>query len=182
MIYLIPPVPTQEPKWRIRAEYSGKLTRRASSFILREEVAKIFADKGVPVVPLGHEPCEATEEALVKAMDEIDTRNIKLSRRLLSELKFELLGARSRIQWPQVIIDCRRAAEAVEEAQNRYEEAHQKVMEYAMEQLGLNELTCILVEGPHECIKSPTRQCLYDDEEDPSHDGCLVCGEPEERK
>jgi hypothetical protein len=178
VIYLIPPVPTQEPKWRIRAES----TKLSSSFILRDEVAKIFSDNGVPVIPLGKPPSGATEEALVAAMDEIDTRHIKLSRRLLSELRFELLGARSRIQWPQVIIDCRRAAVDVVEAQNRYEELHEKVMEYAMDQLGLNELTCILVEGLHECIKSPTRQCLYDDEEDPSHDDCLVCGEPEERK
>jgi hypothetical protein len=178
VIYLIPPVPTQEPKWRIRVES----TKLFGSFILREEVAKIFADNGVPVIPIGKEPREATEEALVSAMGEIDNRHIKLSRRLLIELKFELLGARSRIQWPQVILDCRRAAEAVVEAQNRYEELHEKVMKYAMDQLGLNEMTCILVEGPHECIKSPTRQCLYDDEEDPSHDDCLVCGEPEERK
>ena len=83
---------------------------------------------------------------------------------------------------PQVYWDCRRAAEEVREAQNRYNELHEKLMEYALAQLGLTELEAILVEGPHECVKSPTRCCLYDDEEDPSHDDCLVCGKPEERK
>lgn len=181
MIYLIPPVPTQEPKWRLHAEHTGA-THRISTFTLSDEVAKIFVDKGIPVIQLGQEPIEATEVSLVEALDEIRDRNIRVSKRMLRELDHELLGARSRIQWPQVIRDCRQAAAAVVEAQNRYEEAHQKVMEYAMDQLGLNELTCILVEGLHECVRSPTRQCLYDDEEDPSHDGCLVCGEPEERK
>jgi hypothetical protein len=178
VIYLIPPIPTQEPKWRIRVES----TKIFSSFIIRDEVAKIFVDKGLPVIQLGKPKSGATEEALVAALDEIGNRRIRLSRQLLSHLKFELQVARSSIQWPQVILDCRRAEEAVVEAQNRYEEAHQKVMEYAMDQLGLNKLTCILVEGPHECVRSPIRRCLYDDEEDPSHDDCLVCGEPEERK
>lgn len=29
---------------------------------------------------------------------------------------------------------------------------------------------------------SPTKHCLYDDDEDPAHDQCVFCGEPYERK
>lgn len=39
-----------------------------------------------------------------------------------------------------------------------------------------------LKEGKWECIESPTFLCWYDSAEDPAHDWCLYCGEPEERK
>lgn len=33
-----------------------------------------------------------------------------------------------------------------------------------------------------ECPESPTGYCIYNHDEDPCHDNCLVCGDPEERK
>ena len=35
--------------------------------------------------------------------------------------------------------------------------------------------------GGWECPESPTGQCIYDRFEDPFFDGCLVCGEPDDR-
>ena len=32
------------------------------------------------------------------------------------------------------------------------------------------------------CDKSPTGLCVYDDKNDPAHDQCLCCGDPNERK
>jgi hypothetical protein len=32
------------------------------------------------------------------------------------------------------------------------------------------------------CPTSPTHQCVYDSAEDPRHDSCVYCGDPEERK
>lgn len=37
-------------------------------------------------------------------------------------------------------------------------------------------------EGSHDCDKSPTKKCWYDNREDPMWDQCLFCGEPDERK
>lgn len=37
-------------------------------------------------------------------------------------------------------------------------------------------------EGIHLCELSPTARCCYSDLDDPSHDSCLFCGEPSERK
>ncbi len=34
----------------------------------------------------------------------------------------------------------------------------------------------------HRCEHSSTGYCVYNDEEDQSHDSCLVCGDPHERK
>lgn len=40
-----------------------------------------------------------------------------------------------------------------------------------------------LVLGYHPCPNgSPTGECIYNNEEDPSLDSCLYCGQPEERK
>ncbi len=36
--------------------------------------------------------------------------------------------------------------------------------------------------GLHECKESPIGICVYNIEDDPSRDFCLVCSEPEERK
>jgi hypothetical protein len=33
-----------------------------------------------------------------------------------------------------------------------------------------------------ECPESPTGHCVYDRYEDPAHDNCIFCGDPEERK
>jgi hypothetical protein len=33
-----------------------------------------------------------------------------------------------------------------------------------------------------DCAKSPVGKCIYNHFEDPCHDWCLVCGDPEERK
>lgn len=35
--------------------------------------------------------------------------------------------------------------------------------------------------GGHRCDASPTRECVYDETEDPECDFCLYCGDPEER-
>jgi len=32
------------------------------------------------------------------------------------------------------------------------------------------------------CKKSPVKTCIYDSLEDPVHDSCIFCHEPEERK
>ena len=44
------------------------------------------------------------------------------------------------------------------------------------------EAKSIAVEYYWDCKDSPTGSCFYDQREDPCHDECLVCGEPEERK
>jgi len=36
--------------------------------------------------------------------------------------------------------------------------------------------------GFYECEKSPTSQCVYLESDDPMHDFCLFCEDPEERK
>jgi hypothetical protein len=180
MIYLIPPVPGQETNWRLRAEYTEGVTR---SFTISGDVAKVLADKGVPVVMLGRTTVGATEESLVESLAEIECRNLRVSKSILRELAYSinLLGEGSRLLLPQVYWDCKRAQESAKEAQARYESAHQALMRYAATKLGLPE-DIVLVQGPHECIKSPTRSCLYNHEEDRCHDECLVCGCPEERK
>jgi len=38
------------------------------------------------------------------------------------------------------------------------------------------------VSGGWNCLESPIGCCLYNDAEDPAHDDCLFCHEPEERK
>lgn len=40
----------------------------------------------------------------------------------------------------------------------------------------------LLVFGGHSCDKSPTKSCVYAHYDDPCHDDCLYCGNPEERK
>ena len=37
-------------------------------------------------------------------------------------------------------------------------------------------------EGIHECYESPSARCIYDEEMDPSHDFCVFCQQPHERK
>ena len=159
MIYIIPPTPRQgvdqvaylEPSWRFRAEYPNDTPRKSSSFNISETVAKVLADKGVPVVHLGSEPTGATEAALVEALEEIDRLNLRINKRVLREIGFaiDLLGEGSRLLLPQVYWDCQRAWKAVEDAQNRYETAHADLMRYAATQLGLPE-DVELIEGPHQ--------------------------------
>jgi len=36
--------------------------------------------------------------------------------------------------------------------------------------------------GTWKCDNSPYEVCVYDHENDPAHDFCLICGEPDERK
>ena len=36
--------------------------------------------------------------------------------------------------------------------------------------------------GGWNCERSPYRKCIYDHKRDSSHDFCLICGNPEERK
>ena len=43
-------------------------------------------------------------------------------------------------------------------------------------------LGAMVVIGRHFCADSPVGTCLYDQEEDPTWDTCLVCGHPSERK
>jgi len=33
-----------------------------------------------------------------------------------------------------------------------------------------------------DCEQSPFNKCIYDNIQDPCHDHCLICGDPEERK
>ena len=39
-----------------------------------------------------------------------------------------------------------------------------------------------VVLGPHECNASPTELCIYNQDTDPDHKACVVCGRPEKRK
>jgi len=39
-----------------------------------------------------------------------------------------------------------------------------------------------LTHGSWDCYESPTAACVYDDAEDPMHDCCVICQQPEERK
>jgi hypothetical protein len=39
-----------------------------------------------------------------------------------------------------------------------------------------------VVLGTWDCDESPTGSCVYNDETDPCHDQCVVCGDPDERK
>jgi len=183
VIYITPPIPGHETSWRLRAEYAEGSPRITASFQISEVVAKVFADNGVPVVLLEGATVGATEASLIEAIEEIDRRNLRVSKRVLKEVGYaiDLLGEGSRLLLPQVYWDCRRAWEAVEEAQSRYETAHAELMKYAATKLELPD-GVVLVEGPHECVRSPTRSCLYNHEEDRCHDECLVCGGPEERK
>lgn len=34
----------------------------------------------------------------------------------------------------------------------------------------------------HECLRSPTRHCVYNIDADPAKDQCIFCGDPFERK
>jgi len=181
MIYLIPPVPNQETNWRLRAEYPEGAPRVIRSFTISEDVAKVFADKGIPVVRLGRKPVGATEAALIEALDEIDCQNLRINKRVRREILYaiDLLGGESRL--PEVYWESRRTWENFKEALSRYESVHADLMKYAAEQLGLPEGT-VLVEGTHKCVKSPTRSCLYNHDEDRCPDECLVCGQPGERK
>ena len=182
MIYIVPPVPNQEPNWRIRVEYPEGSLRTTKSLTISEEVARVLSDKGVPVVLLGMKPVGATESALIDALDEMDRRSLG-SKRMIKEIFYaiDILGEGSRFLLPQVYWDCRRAWKSVTEAQAQYETLHAELMRYAATKLGLSN-GVVLVEGPHECIKSPTRSCLYDHDADRCHERCLVCGEPEERE
>lgn len=38
------------------------------------------------------------------------------------------------------------------------------------------------VMGYQQCPNSEVCFCIYDEAEDPVHDNCLICGQPEERK
>jgi len=75
----------------------------------------------------------------------------------------------------------RTAREAVRGLEHELEDAKLKLVN---ERLGTSysDEDCVLVFGIHECPKSPTHACVYNDEEDPSHDGCLFCHGPHERK
>lgn len=40
----------------------------------------------------------------------------------------------------------------------------------------------LIIPETWECETSPVGVCVYDDTDDPMHDQCLFCGDPEERK
>jgi hypothetical protein len=186
MFYLIPPT-EREPQWRIRsvAPISKERVRpdRIQTVKLTEDLARVFAEAGVPSV--FEKPIElgASEEALVRAKAYFEGHSIRLSNKLRKTLEFELslFDKYSMQRLPKVFHDCRRAAAIAKEAQLRYETLHEEVLSWAIVELNLPD-NIDLVEGPHDCTRSPIRRCLYDNEKDSMHDQCLVCGEPEERK
>jgi len=184
MIYITPPnSSSQGDSWHIYAEYSSDSPRTNKSFPISDKIARVFADKGVPVVLPWNQSVGATEEALVEALREIAYQRLRVNSRVIKEITYiiEHLTKEAKLLLPQIYWDCRKAWEGVQEAQSKYEALHEELMRYAANKLGLPE-GVVLVEGPYKCIKSPTLSCLYDHDEDRCHDECLVCGEPEERK
>lgn len=176
-ISILPPT-EQEPKWQLQAEFLPPTKPYwTHTFIISEAVAKVFADCGMRANP------QTLEEALHKALDYFDDHGIRLAKRLRKTLEFQLslFDEFALRNLPQIYHDCRRAKEAVEEAETTYYLLHEQLMLWVADTLKLPTDTD-LVEGPHDCHKSPIRVCVYNNDEDKCHDDCLFCGEPEERK
>jgi hypothetical protein len=88
MVYLVPPVPTQEPSWRLRVDGPQGGT---DSFQISDEVAKIFVDAWVPVVRLGTTPTGASQGSLILAINELSHQSIQVSDRLINAMEVALL-------------------------------------------------------------------------------------------
>ena len=178
MISIIPPT-EQEPKWQLRAEFAPPAKPyHTYIFNISEAVALVFVACGV---------CQATsqtlEEPLRKSLEYFEDHGSRLAKRLRKTLEFQLslFDEFALHNLPQVYHDCRRAEEALQEAEATYHLRHKQLMLWVAEKLKLSANTD-LVEGPHSCSKSPIRVCVYNNEEDKCHDVCLFCGDPEERK
>lgn len=49
-----------------------------------------------------------------------------------------------------------------------------------LKQIGITDIYPVISDW--KCEKSPVDYCVYNQLEDPYHDSCLFCGQPEERK
>lgn len=92
--------------------------------------------------------------------------DVRKAEKILSERRDALLG---------------QALAAVREAEKALSERRDALMSWVAKGLGLPSETT-LVEGVHDCLKSPIGVCVYDEDNDPCHDDCLFCGDPSERK
>ncbi len=50
------------------------------------------------------------------------------------------------------------------------------------EQLSVVVAQANIIEGTWDCEHEEIDKCWYNDEEDPLHDECIFCGDPDERK
>lgn len=73
---------------------------------------------------------------------------------------------------------------AIKQAEINLEDAHEGLRNLYANILKANGFNSrdIVVPGTWDCENSPVGCCIYNTFEDPSHDGCLVCLGPEERK
>lgn len=72
------------------------------------------------------------------------------------------------------------AQKEVYAAQCKKNEAEYELRKQLAEQYGLSPFGVSL--GGWECPDSPTKYCIYNSVEDPCHDDCIICHDPEERK
>jgi len=76
------------------------------------------------------------------------------------------------------------ARAAIKQAEGNLEDAHEiqrNLYANILKAHGLNSRD-IVIPGTWKCGNSPVGRCVYNTFEDPSHDDCLICHEPEERK
>ncbi|MAG27464.1 hypothetical protein CMI47_18175 [Candidatus Pacearchaeota archaeon] len=77
---------------------------------------------------------------------------------------------------------CEVEADSIEEARSKYADASvdgdDSTWEYDLEHQIIESIKI----GHWPCEASPHKVCAYDDVEDPMHDNCLYCEDPEERK
>jgi hypothetical protein len=96
-------------------------------------------------------------------------------------------------QHKQTIANFDDRIEALQERVSTLEEAKQAFMvSIANMELNSADASCrtrcgsrpreLVITQTWECETSPIGYCVYDDEDDPVHDDCLFCHDPEERK
>jgi hypothetical protein len=67
-----------------------------------DKVAKVFADSGVPVIKFGVNPTGASQEALVRVLDEIRHQGLRVSETILKEIEIQV----SPTQDDRILINC----------------------------------------------------------------------------
>jgi hypothetical protein len=107
----------------------------------------------------------------------------KHTKRLIEddEYRHNFVKAQEAVQQSRIasmkLIDARRSLAPFEAA---LQIANNEVLELVSETYGIPKYAVHL--GGWECKDSPTGHCIYDDRKDNSHDYCIVCGDPSERK
>jgi len=77
----------------------------------------------------------------------------------------------------QKIADARKE---INSARSRMLAAEYELRERLADQYNVSAFSLIL--GTWPCPDSPTKFCIYNSLEDPCHDDCIICHDPEERK